>query len=784
MSILTERLSVIVDARTGGAIKEFDKLSQKASKTGGDTGALAGAFGRLGFSAQTAGTLANGALAAAAIGVGALVGTVSKGISQFLDLAATIRGLQRVTGQTAEDASKLNAVLGRYGVSTDDAAKGFFRLQRAVASGGLAKFGVEVARNADGTSNFTGTLKNVSTAYKGTADAAQRAALVQAAFGRGGQALIPILSATQSQLDAIGRTADSRGKILSAEDLERARHLSFSLKDVKDSIGSLPGAIGKALVSIFPQGQLDNFAIGLRTVNNLLHGQGFDQARINGARDFFDTLHADKAKETAKALGDVAENADKLQGALTGAAAAQRAYRAGQDKVAEGQKTIVEKTAELNNLLRQNKVDVDAVAKANLDLRSATLGVADAQAGLRDARKELNDLLKQAKVDTKAVADAELNLRQATLSATEAHLRLGDAQDAVTKAQEALNSLLSGPSAKDAEKAALSIAEAQQQLADAKQAEVEATRALNVARAVGGGDERAKAALDLSRAQLAVRQATDALSDAQSNQNDLLNAGKAGSEKLTDAQDALETAQNNLEQAKIDDATATRNLTSATTDLATAQRGDLDLSNKIEDAKRRVADQQLAVDRAVAGETKARSDLAVAQAGDLTLSKKIEDARKDLKKAQDDLNQAVVNQGTLALDAAGKVQAFDDAIAEGGPAVQALRDQLNALVREYPEVQRVLDDLNRLTLATAPVAGGAATYGGGSTPGPVYVPPGTGGGGTGRLFPAAFRSTSTATPIVVQVTMDGRVVGQAAIDDINRRTDNGGGVLRKGAVAG
>lgn len=200
-----------------------------------------GALDKVGASALSSGGLLTSALAGgAAVAGAALVAFAADGIGKMVDLASEVRNFGRATGLSAEDSSRMVAVLDDLGISSEVGAGAMFKLAKNTADGGakLALYGVDVARAKDGNVDLFGTLLSVADAYVATEDPGKRAELVMAAFGKTGQALIPILEKGSAGLTAMF-DAVKRGEILSQKQIDQTREFELAVDDVQDSFRSL-----------------------------------------------------------------------------------------------------------------------------------------------------------------------------------------------------------------------------------------------------------------------------------------------------------------------------------------------------------------------------------------------------------------------------------------------------------------------------------------------------------------------------------------------------------------
>ncbi len=205
---------------------------------------------------MTSTTLIKTAVAGGAAVAGvALAKFALEGIDQFATLTSGVRAFQRVSGTTAEDASKLVFATKELGVAPDAAASAFGRLATRIGSGkiDLQQYGVEVAKNKDGTTDLAGTVANLSAAYQKTTDPTARAALANEAFGRSWQTLAPLLGKGAEDLKKIYDQAGKDHQIFSQADLDAGREYSLAVKQLGDAFAGLKVEIGQALIPVVTQ---------------------------------------------------------------------------------------------------------------------------------------------------------------------------------------------------------------------------------------------------------------------------------------------------------------------------------------------------------------------------------------------------------------------------------------------------------------------------------------------------------------------------------------------------
>jgi hypothetical protein len=251
---VTERLAILLETVGSSAVvKDLEKISGATRGLGDKLTATSGFFSKFGAAGeQMSGVLASAIPGMAVAAGGALVGFAVSSVSAFQDVAQAALQVQRATGATAEQASALVAAFDDMGISADTGATAMFQLGKRIETNaeGLAKYGVEAARDASGNVDLAETLKDVADAYQNTTDPAERAALVNAAFGKSGQALLPILEQGRAGIEAMYSSAAATGQILSQEDIQASEDYRLAVDELSDAFRKLQIEGGKAVVPL------------------------------------------------------------------------------------------------------------------------------------------------------------------------------------------------------------------------------------------------------------------------------------------------------------------------------------------------------------------------------------------------------------------------------------------------------------------------------------------------------------------------------------------------------
>ena len=467
---VTERLAILLETvGTSTVVRDFEKVSgatrglnDKAMAASGSMKGLAGVGGQV---AASLGGMA-GVVTASVAGWTALIGAGAHAVGTFNDLGQQVLAFQRASGASAEQASALVAAFDDMNVSAEAGTKAVFQLGKNVEK--LSKFGVEASRDAEGNVDLAATLLEVADAYSRTADPAQRAQLVTAAFGKAGKDLIPVLEQGRVGIEALYAGAAATGQILSQEDVDRTEDFRIAMDTLGDSLRSLSIAAGQFLVPILTEAadvltrliDVGRDVGNLPVVGDVLRGVAKGAfAWANGANDASTAQRelAEGADTVADALREEEKAVDDLGKALFGVTSAQRAYDASVREVGAANRDLADARADYNKLLKEGAVDEEKVADARRSLNDATRQLGAAQRALARSQEEYNDaqaafLALPSDTNADKLSDATDNLADAkddVASSTEreqeaaadlAKARAGDPDfnDKLTKAKQRL----------------------------------------------------------------------------------------------------------------------------------------------------------------------------------------------------------------------------------------------------------------------------------------------------------------------------------------------------------
>lgn len=413
----THNVVVNLIARGQQASAEFKKVSASAGELEKSLGKTQGAAGQFGGQLVAAMKGAPAVFAAGGVALGFLIKTAFDGVKAFTGWASEVRSFQRVTGTSAETASKFSYALDALGIGATNGGNAIFMLSKKIGSGKskLDEFGISVQKSADGGVDLVGTLLNISDAYNKTNDPARKAAIAMEAFGRQGKTLIPLLARGREGLKALFDEAKNTNHLLSQEDLDRAKEFGLATNELSNTFEGLQIKVGNALTPILT----DLARIGSSLV------QLADKAHI------FDAW----ATEIQIFLGPLKIAADEIT-------ALGHAFGLLDDSMAQSdlvQKVLTDNTKKYNDLVAEGKGKTKEAKEALDQVREATALTSPAQEKLGEAMK---GAAQQAQDQANALRDLTTQLFAVTGASrgpAEAQLRLADAQDQVAAAVDNLN---------------------------------------------------------------------------------------------------------------------------------------------------------------------------------------------------------------------------------------------------------------------------------------------------------------------------------------------------------
>ena len=268
----TEELKVLLVGNATSAIGAFRETGSASEALQSKTTITGQVMQKLGLQGVETGTLLKTAMVGGAVVAGAALAKFAiDGVQHFADATGAVRQFQRTLGGTAEDSSKLAAATQRMGIDADTATSAFGKLAKNIGEGKdtLAQWGVEIARNRDGSVNMSATLENISEKYKSIEDPAKRAAFASENFGKGFQGINALLGQGKDNLQQFYDIAKQDHQIFSQDQLDQGLKYNRSLHDLQTAFQGLSIEIGAAALPL-----IKGFADVLTTTVHIMDGVG------------------------------------------------------------------------------------------------------------------------------------------------------------------------------------------------------------------------------------------------------------------------------------------------------------------------------------------------------------------------------------------------------------------------------------------------------------------------------------------------------------------------------
>jgi len=248
-----------------------DKGIKDAKKAFGDFKAsVANAEGGLGkFKAGSKSIMdsvgANAAGFAVAGGI-AFAKFAGEGIKAFQDLALGAEQFATATGLSIQDASRYIEAAGDIGVPIDAVEGAIGRLNKTIGADPdkVRELGVDLVYLKDGSLDVNETFKNTIDRIKGIKDPAEKAKVAAQLLGKGWQSMSTLIEMGADDLSkALGSVSES--KVISPEELEKAKELRDVMDELKGKVEDLALSIGGSLVPILSDlGKIVGFVTDVR----------------------------------------------------------------------------------------------------------------------------------------------------------------------------------------------------------------------------------------------------------------------------------------------------------------------------------------------------------------------------------------------------------------------------------------------------------------------------------------------------------------------------------------
>jgi hypothetical protein len=240
---MANKISVLIDVATDKAVSGLKGFKQSVADADGAMGKMkAGASSAFDSIKANAGNMA-------LVAGSAIVAFGVKAVSSFQDAALAAGKFADATGLSVETASKWTAVADDIGISAETMEKSFGKLAVSVGKNNplLEEYGITVQKGADGQDDMNATMLNAIDVIKGIEDPTKKAAVAQAALGKGWMDMAELIEVGSDDLTA-SMDQVSEAQIIDPEEVEKARKMRAQMDELQDALRDVSLVIGEDLV--------------------------------------------------------------------------------------------------------------------------------------------------------------------------------------------------------------------------------------------------------------------------------------------------------------------------------------------------------------------------------------------------------------------------------------------------------------------------------------------------------------------------------------------------------
>ena len=239
---LLERLAILITADAAGAVSEMQKVAGAAEKN-------LGKAGDEGSKLSTNMTKAGAAMMTAGAGLLA-VGVASADTAT--NLGREVMKLQRYTGMTAEEASKLAYASKISGVPVDSLATGLGKLSKSMEANSprFDRLGSS-ASDSDGKLRSMGdVLPDLAEKFKSMPNGPEKTAAALGLFGRAGMDLMPFLNKGRDGIEQLSKQAEKMGLVLSQDNIGQIKAHITSQRELSAAFDGMKTQIGLTIMPL------------------------------------------------------------------------------------------------------------------------------------------------------------------------------------------------------------------------------------------------------------------------------------------------------------------------------------------------------------------------------------------------------------------------------------------------------------------------------------------------------------------------------------------------------
>ncbi len=243
---------------------------------GGDSRGLEQSLGRSekaasGFGAKFGGVATKVGVGIAGIGAAATA-FAAKSASTFSKVGGEVLKLQRFTGATAEEASRLRFAGKQAGLDVDVLTRSLGLLSKNVVGTKLDKLGLGLKDASGHAKPLNDELLIIADRFQKMPNGAEKTALAMQLFGRSGAAMIPFLNRGAAGIADLEKQSDALGNTLSGADLDAVKDSTKQHRLFSAAMEGLQIQVGRYVLPIltrfttFMVGVMPTAIRGLRAV--------------------------------------------------------------------------------------------------------------------------------------------------------------------------------------------------------------------------------------------------------------------------------------------------------------------------------------------------------------------------------------------------------------------------------------------------------------------------------------------------------------------------------------
>lgn len=246
---MANKISVLIDVATDKAVSGLKGFKDSIGDADGSVNKFkAGTSSAFGAIQGAAGGLALGAGAA-------LVTFGVKAVGAFTDTALAAGKFADATGLSTEEASRWVAIGDDIGISGETMEKSFGKLAQSIGKNNplLEEFGITVQKGADGQADMNKTMLHAVDVIKGIQDPTKKAAVAQAALGKGWMDMAELIEQGSGKLTD-SMAAVSEAQVIDSGEVEKARKMRESMDTLQETVSDLALTLGEDLVPMATAG--------------------------------------------------------------------------------------------------------------------------------------------------------------------------------------------------------------------------------------------------------------------------------------------------------------------------------------------------------------------------------------------------------------------------------------------------------------------------------------------------------------------------------------------------